>query len=90
MYDLMKPPVPPEPQPWYTIAGIGDLGLEMFHSGQDQTESYSVANRMSLRARFNSHRNVKVYSWLEDFKVTEEKIKGEYLAEVLKSATVLY
>jgi len=84
----------PEEEPqgeWYTIMGVGINGVEMLHSGMNFAEASERTEIMSLRARFNSHRAIQVFTWKDEEEVTYERLENaRFLAEVISKATKIY
>lgn len=71
---------------WFTVVGIGIEGVEMLISTQDQKEAATHRVYANLRARFNSHRRIKVYCYSSDEEVTLKHFKNKkYLAKVEKT-----
>jgi len=76
---------------WFVIASIGDLGIEGLVCTSSKAETSRMSEMFQLRARFNSHRNIKVYAWLQETKVTYEMLDNlEFRENVVKNATCIY
>lgn len=79
-----------ENEKWYTVAGIGINGCEMLLSKQEPITS-EIISMMTMRARFNGHRNISLYSWLDDHKVTFEEMDDEIIrGYIIRKAKRLY
>lgn len=73
---------------YFTTIGIGIDGVEMLSCTTDEEEARRKARLMDWRARFNSHRNIKLYNYASPDRVTWETLKDKkYLANILKNVT---
>ena len=84
----------PEPEPlpevtdgdeWFCVAAIGNEGVEMLVSSQDQDEAQKQLPFWKLRARFNAHRHIEIYAWLDDHQVDWDEAEKRK-AEIIKGA----
>ena len=75
---------------WFSIMGIGTEGVEMLHSGQDGKEAAERLELMLLRARFNAHRRIQVFTWADCNEVTLEKLDKKRIALVMRCAEKVY
>lgn len=76
---------------WYNLAGIGDEGVEMLLSTTDSQEAAASVMAMELRARMNSHRRIRVYSWTSDNEVLYEDMDdNDYMDMIVDGAKRIY
>lgn len=73
---------------WFCIIGVGTSGVEMLMSSQDKEEIQENIPKMQLRARYNGQRNIVLYKWMDDHKVTFEEV-DERSEEIIENATPL-
>jgi hypothetical protein len=75
---------------WFCIMGIGTEGIEMLYSGQDHKKASSKLDMMLLRASFNSHRRIQVFTWTDCEEITLDNIDKQKTTQIMKYAKQVY
>jgi hypothetical protein len=77
--------------PWYNIAGFGNEGCEILLSSKDDKYVSIRIRAIELRARINSHRNIRVYKWASDKEVTWGQLKTKkQIKSITDNAECIY
>lgn len=67
---------------YYHFIMFGSEGLEGYCVAEDPDHlGDGMIEGMKLRARFNSHRNINVYAFKADIKISEDLITEKFLSE---------
>ncbi len=73
---------------YHNVMGVGTDGPEMLVSAENWSELSSCLAMIKLRSRFNSHRDIKLYGWRSNSKVSIDYLDDEkYVSNIVANAT---
>lgn len=73
---------------WYCLIGIGTDGVEALCSTTDIGKFREAVDRLQLRARINSQRNIRVLGWRQTQKSKMKDFENTEYLELIKKRAV--